>query len=227
EDILKTAFRISYGHYEFQVIPFRQTNAPESEEEHAEHLKLILELLKNEELYAKFLKCEFWLSKVKFLGHVIDSKGIHVDPAKIESIKDWASPKTPIEIRQFLDLPKRILNAQAEARKEEDYGTEDLYGMIKNLEPRTDRTLCLRNRSWLPCFGDLRTFIMHDSHKPKYSIHPGSDKMYQDSNKLYWWPNTKAEIATYVSKCLTCAKVKAECKKLSGLLVQPVIPVWK
>nr|GEY19674.1 putative reverse transcriptase domain-containing protein [Tanacetum cinerariifolium] len=169
-----------------------------SEEEHAEHLKLILELLKNEELYAKFLKCEFWLSKVKFLGHVIDSKGIHVDPAKIESIKDWASPKTPIEIRQFLDLPKRILNAQAEARKEEDYGTEDLYGMIKNLEPRTDRTLCLRNRSWLPCFGDLRTFIMHDSHKPKYSIHPGSDKMYQDSNKLYWWPNTKAEIATYV-----------------------------
>ncbi|GKD76398.1 hypothetical protein Tco_1339019 [Tanacetum coccineum] len=63
-------------------------------EEHAEHLKLILELLKKEELYAKFSICDFWLSRVQFLGHVIDSEGIHVDPAKIESIKDWASPKT-------------------------------------------------------------------------------------------------------------------------------------
>ncbi|GJR95473.1 putative reverse transcriptase domain-containing protein [Tanacetum coccineum] len=73
-------------------------------EEHEEHLKLILELLKKEELYAKFSKCEFWIPKVQFLGHVIDSKGIHVDPAKIESIKDWASPKNATEIRQFLGL---------------------------------------------------------------------------------------------------------------------------
>ncbi|GJS76594.1 putative reverse transcriptase domain-containing protein [Tanacetum coccineum] len=72
--------------------------------EHEEHLKAILELLKKEKLYAKFSKCEFWISKVQFLGHVIDSRGIHVDPAKIESIKDWASPKTPTEIRQFLGL---------------------------------------------------------------------------------------------------------------------------
>ncbi|GJW98384.1 putative reverse transcriptase domain-containing protein [Tanacetum coccineum] len=99
--------------------------------------------------------------------------------------------------------------------------------MIKNLEPRADGTLCLKNRSWTPCFGDLRTLIMHESHKSKYSIHPGSDRMYQDLKKLYWWPNMKAEIATYVSKCLTCAKVKAECQKPSGLLVQPVILVWK
>ncbi|GKD48890.1 hypothetical protein Tco_1277866 [Tanacetum coccineum] len=83
---------------------FGLTNVPASEEEHAEHLKSISELLKKEELYAKFSKCEFWLSKVQFLGHVIDSEGIHVDPAKIESIKDWASPKTPTEIRQFLGL---------------------------------------------------------------------------------------------------------------------------
>nr|GFD26999.1 putative reverse transcriptase domain-containing protein [Tanacetum cinerariifolium] len=68
------------------------------------HLKAILELLKKEELYAKFSKCEFWIPKVQFLGHVIDSQGIHVDPAKIESIKDWASPKSPTEIRQFLGL---------------------------------------------------------------------------------------------------------------------------
>ncbi|GJY09439.1 putative reverse transcriptase domain-containing protein [Tanacetum coccineum] len=74
------------------------------EKEHKEHLKAILELLKKEKLYAKFSKCEFWIPKVQFLGHVIDSRGIHVDPAKIESIKDWASPKTPTEIRQFLGL---------------------------------------------------------------------------------------------------------------------------
>ncbi|GJS14936.1 putative reverse transcriptase domain-containing protein [Tanacetum coccineum] len=75
-----------------------------NKKEHKEHLKEILELLKKEELYVKFSKCEFWLHKVQFLGHVIDSQGIHVDPAKIKSIKDVAYPKTPTEIRQFLGL---------------------------------------------------------------------------------------------------------------------------
>ncbi|GJV69759.1 putative reverse transcriptase domain-containing protein [Tanacetum coccineum] len=134
EDIPKTAFRTRYGHYEFQVMLFGLTNAPaifidlmnrvckpyldrfvivfiddiliysKSRKEHEGHLKLILKLLKEEELYAKFSKCKFWLSKVQFLGYVIDSEGIHVDPANIEAIKDWASPKTPTEIRQFLSL---------------------------------------------------------------------------------------------------------------------------
>ncbi|GKC31935.1 hypothetical protein Tco_1039229, partial [Tanacetum coccineum] len=75
-----------------------------NKKEHKEHLKAILELLKKEELYSKFSKCEFWLPNVQFLGHVIDSQGIHMDPDKIESSKDWASPKTPTEIRQFLGL---------------------------------------------------------------------------------------------------------------------------
>ncbi|GJX80306.1 putative reverse transcriptase domain-containing protein [Tanacetum coccineum] len=215
EYIPKTAFRTRYSHYEFQVMPFGLTNAPASKEEHAKHLKLILELLKKEELYAKFSKCDFWLSKVQFLGHVIDSEGIHVDPAKIESIKDWASPKTPTEIRQFLVkraeaafqlLKQKLCSApilslpegsedfvvycdasrkglgivliqiekviayasrqlriheknytthdlelgavvfalkitQVEARKEENFGTKDLCGMIKKLEPRADGTL--------------------------------------------------------------------------------------
>ncbi|GJT88569.1 putative reverse transcriptase domain-containing protein [Tanacetum coccineum] len=97
----------------------------------------------------------------------------------------------------------------------------------ERLKPRADGTLCLNNRSWLPCYGNLRTLVMHESHKSKYSIYPGSDKMYQDLKKLYWWPNMKANISTYVSKCLTCFKVKAEHQKPSGLLVQPEIPEWK
>ncbi|GJV80296.1 putative reverse transcriptase domain-containing protein [Tanacetum coccineum] len=302
----------------------------------------------------------------QFLGHVIDSEGIHVDPAKIESIKDWASPKSPTEIRQFLGLAgyyrrfiegfskiakpmtkltqkkvkfewgdkqeaafqllkqklcsapilalpegsedfiaycdaskkglgavlmqrekviayasrqlkiheknytthdlelgavvfalkiwrhyiryhpgKENVVADALSRKERDQPlrvralNEDVGGMLlenakdpekvrkEKLEPRADGTLCFNGRSWLPCYGDLRTVIMHESHKSKYSIHPGSDKMYQDMKKLYWWPNMKADIATYVSKCLTCAKVKAEHQRPSGLLVQPKIPEWK
>ncbi|GKA55694.1 putative reverse transcriptase domain-containing protein [Tanacetum coccineum] len=97
----------------------------------------------------------------------------------------------------------------------------------EKLEPRADGTLCLNNKSWLPCFGDLRTLIMHDSHKSKHFVHPGFDKMYQDMKKLYWLANMKADIATYVSKCLTCLKFKAEHQKPSGLLVQPEIPQWK
>nr|GEY84093.1 putative reverse transcriptase domain-containing protein [Tanacetum cinerariifolium] len=121
--------------------------------------------------------------------------------------------------------------ADALSRKERD--KEDVGGMIRTdipkerLEPRADGTLCLNSRSWLPCYGDLRSVIMHESHKSKYSIHPGSKKMYQDIKKLYWWPNMMADIATYVSKCLTCARVKAEHQRPSGLLVQPVIPKWK
>ncbi|GJW78512.1 putative reverse transcriptase domain-containing protein [Tanacetum coccineum] len=126
-----------------------------------------------------------------------------------------------------LNLPKQILSAQSEAKKEENFITEDLHGMINKLEPRADGTLCLNNRSWIPYFGDLRALIMHEYHKSKYSIHPGSDKMYQDQKKLYWWPNMKAEIATYVSKYLTCTKVKIEYQKPSSLLVQPEIPQWK
>nr|GEV50145.1 putative reverse transcriptase domain-containing protein [Tanacetum cinerariifolium] len=111
------------------------------------------------------------------------------------------------------------LQAQNEALKEENVKAKNLQGMDKSFEIRPDGTHCIKNQSWLPIFGNPRELIMHKSHKSKYSIHPGSDKMYQDMKKLYWWPNMKAIIAEYVGKCLTCYRVKADCQKPSGLLV--------
>nr|GFB62184.1 putative reverse transcriptase domain-containing protein [Tanacetum cinerariifolium] len=110
-DIPKTAFRTRYGHFEFAVMPFGLTNAPaifidlmNCKEEHEVHLKTILDLLKMEKLYAKFSKCEFWLKEVYFPGHVVNRDGIHVDPSKVESVKNWKTPESSTEIRSFLGL---------------------------------------------------------------------------------------------------------------------------
>ncbi|GJW25821.1 putative reverse transcriptase domain-containing protein [Tanacetum coccineum] len=244
EDIPKTVFRTRYGHYEFQ-----------SEEEHAEHLKIILELLKKEELYANFSKREFWLSKgldvvlmqeEKVIAYASRQLKIHKKNytthelelgAMVFALKMWRHYLYDTKYVMFTDhkslqhiLDQKELNMRqrrwlklfsdydceiryhpgkanvVEARKEENYGTEDLYGMIKKLEPRADGTLCLRNRSWIPCFGDLRTLIMHELHKSKYSVFrsiSGSDR------------------------CTNRLEEPAECQKPFGLLVQPVIPIWK
>ncbi|GJW79340.1 putative reverse transcriptase domain-containing protein [Tanacetum coccineum] len=185
----------------------------------------------------------------KSLQHILDQKELNMrqrrwlkllsdydceiryHPGKANVVADALSRKErskPLRVWALvmtirLNLPKQILSAQSEARKEENFINEYLHGIINKLEPRADRTLCLNNQSWILFFGDLRTLIMHESHKLKYSIHPGLDRMYQDLKKLYWWPNMKAKIATYVSKCLTCAKVKVEYQKPFGLLVQPEI----
>ncbi|GJY60695.1 putative reverse transcriptase domain-containing protein [Tanacetum coccineum] len=271
EDIPITAFRTRDGHFEFQfVIVFIDDILVYSkdEEEHGKHLKIVLELLKKERLYAKFSKCDFWLDSVQFLGHVIDRSGVHVDSAKIEAIKSWDAPTTPTEIELLSDydcgiryhlgkadvvadalsrkerdkplrvralmmavhndLPKQIRENQEEAIKGKNVKAENLGKLIKQIfEFCPNKTRCFGNRVWLPRYDRLRDLVMHESYKSKYSIHPRSDKMYQDLKLLYWWPNMKANIATYVSKCLTCAKAKAKHQKPSGLLQQPKIPVWK
>ncbi|GKA85106.1 putative reverse transcriptase domain-containing protein [Tanacetum coccineum] len=280
EDIPITTFRTRYVFIDDILVYSKD------EEEHEKHLKIILELLKKERLYAKFSKCDFWLDLVQFLGHVIDHSCVHVDPAKIKAIKSWAAPTTSMEVRQFLRLAGYYKSAPILALPK---GTEDFivyydvslkgYGAV--LMQREKKELNLRQQRWIELLSDYdceiwyhpgkanvvvdalsrkerikplhvralmmtvhndlpkqickaqkeamkkKDLVMHESYKSKYSIHLGSDKMYQDLKLLYWWPNMKVDIATYVNKSLTYAKVKAEHQKPSGLLQQPKILVWK
>ncbi|GJY79221.1 putative reverse transcriptase domain-containing protein [Tanacetum coccineum] len=189
----------------------------------------------------------------KSLQHILDQKELNMrqrrwlelladydceicyHPGKANVVADALSRKErikPLQVRALVmtlhpKLPSQILEAQTEVIKGENIKDENLRRMGKAFEVRPDGTRCIKNRSWLPFFGGLRDLIMHESHKSKYSIHPGSNKMYQDLKKLYWWPNMKAIIAEYVGKCLTCSRVKVECQKPSVLLVQLEIPMWK
>ncbi|GJY26967.1 putative reverse transcriptase domain-containing protein [Tanacetum coccineum] len=198
EDIPITDFRTRYGHYEFQVMSFGLTNAPASRK---------ISLCSN--------------ASLKGFGAVLmqKEKCLHVDSIDIicQTIGRCFEPKgkrKPLRVRalvMMVNFPERILNAQTEAMKEENMKAENLGRVIKPIfEIRSDGIRYFDKRIWLPLLGGLRELIMHESHKSKYSIHPGSDKMYQDLKKLYWWPNMKAEIATYVRRCLTCAKITSK-----------------
>ncbi|GKA44768.1 putative reverse transcriptase domain-containing protein, partial [Tanacetum coccineum] len=326
-----------------------------TQEEHVEHLRLVLELLKKEKLYAKFSKCELWLREVQFLGHVINGNEIHIDPSKIEVVKNWKAPRIPTEKSKTFDwgeehelafqtLKDKLCNAPVLAlpdgpedfvvycdvsgiglelgavvfsfkiwrhylygtksviytdhkslqhifsQKElnirqhrwielfSDYDCEICYhpgkanvvadalsrkervkpkrvramnmilqssikdrilaaqkeavdefavlqkGLDEMIEQRSDGTLYYLDRIWVPLKGEVRTLIMDEAHKSKYSVHPGADKMYYDFRDRYWWPGMKKDIAGYVSKCLTYLKVEAEHQRPSGLLQQPEIP---
>ncbi|GJR73877.1 putative reverse transcriptase domain-containing protein [Tanacetum coccineum] len=268
--------------------------------------------------------------KMHFLGHVVNQFGIHVDPSKIEAVKNWKALTTPSKIRSFLGLagyyrrfiinfpkiakpltsltqenktyewgveqeeafqtlknnlcdapilslldgvedfvvycdasnqglgkanvvanalskkervkPRRvqamamtiqsgvrgmILAAQSEAFKQENILAERLHGLDQQMERKEDESLYFMDRIWVLLVGGMRTIIMDEAHKTRYSIHPGADKMYHDLRDMYWWPRMKRDIATYVSKCLTFSKLKAEHQRPSGLLQQPEIPEWK
>ncbi|GKB04538.1 putative reverse transcriptase domain-containing protein [Tanacetum coccineum] len=334
EDIPITAFRTRYGHYEFQVIPFGLTNAPaifmdlmnrvcklyldklvivsiddiliysKNKEEHGEHLKTILNLLRSETLYAKFFKCDFWLDPVQFLGHVIDSSEVHVDPTKIEAIKNWAAPATPTGVAPILSLPegsedfvvycdaslkgfgailmqreKVIAYASRQLRKnEENYTTHDLelgavvfalrlwrhylYGTKctvftdhKSLQYILDqKELNMRQRRWIELLSDYDCVIRYHpgkanvvadalSRKDKEPIRVRALVVTVHNNLPEQIRNAQVEACKeenigaegfcgegepFESKCLTCAKVKAEHQKPSGLLQQPEIyPIWE
>ncbi|GJR41008.1 putative nucleotidyltransferase, ribonuclease H [Tanacetum coccineum] len=408
QDISKTAFRTRYGHYEFLVMPFGLTNAPavfmdlmnrifheyldkfvivfiddilvysKSEEEHERHLRIVLEILRQKKLYAKFLKCEFWLQQVAFLGHIVSADGIIMDPSKVEAITKWPRPTTVTERQEsFEDLNgdgvcsdyclfhQVIAYASRQLKPYElNYPTHDLelavvvfalkirrhylYGEACDIFTNhkslkyifTQRELNMRQRRWLEllvtildtniqyhpgkanvvadalsrksgmiaCFDSiilrdlerldvelcvrgsggywasmriesnlmlqikeaqrddgelwaivqnvedgkhtefsvdddgvvwfedrlcvpndqaLREKVMTEAHSSPFTIHPGSTKMYRDLKQYFWWNGMKQDVATFVSKCMTCQQVKIEHQRASGLLQPLEIPVWK
>ncbi|KAJ0613887.1 putative nucleotidyltransferase, Ribonuclease H [Helianthus annuus] len=159
---------------------------------------------------------------------------IKYHPGKANVVADALSRKETkpkrvraLQLTTHSNLPDQIRSAQTEALKDENLRAEELRGLEKKLVERSDGICYFMERIWVPLYGNLRDLVMDEAHKSRYSVHPGSDKMYQDLKVLYWWPKLKAYIAVYMSKCLTCSKVKVEYQKPSGLLQQPEIPIWK
>ncbi|GKC07244.1 putative reverse transcriptase domain-containing protein, partial [Tanacetum coccineum] len=303
-----------------------------TKKDHEVHLRLVLELLRKEKLYAKFSMCEFWLQEVYFIVHMVNQSGIHVDPSKIEAVKNWKAPTTSSEIRTFLGLAGYYHRFVAKpltslTQKNQKYvwsvEQEEAFQTLKNnlcdalilsLPDRVEdfvvyydasnqglgcvlmqinkKELNMSQRRWIELFSDYECEILYhpgkanvvvdalsrkERVKPKrvremvmtiqsgvkgmiltaqgkafnqenilaerlhgldkkmerkgdgslYFVHPRADKMYYDLRDMYWWPRMKKDIATYVSECLTCAKVKVEHQRPSGLLQQPKIPEWK
>ncbi|GJY78559.1 putative reverse transcriptase domain-containing protein [Tanacetum coccineum] len=255
-----------------------------TKEDHEVHLRLVLELLRKEKLYAKFSKCEFWLQEVHFLSHVVNQSDIHVDPGKLEAVKNWKAPTTWSEIRSFLGLAgyyrRFIANFSKIAKpltsltqKNEKYvwgmeqekafqtlknslcdapilslpdGVEDFVvycdalnqglGCVlmkrnkERVKPKRVRAMAMTIQSGVKgmiLVAQGEAFNQENIFAKRYFVHPRADKMYYDLRDMYWWPGMKRDIATYVSECLTCAKVKAEHQRPSGLLRQPEMPEWK
>nr|GEW30274.1 putative reverse transcriptase domain-containing protein [Tanacetum cinerariifolium] len=272
-------------------------------EEHEVHLRLVLEVLKKEKLYAKFSKCEFWLQEVHFLGYVVNQNGIYVDPRRgagrgfpdlKNNLCDAPILSLPDGVKDFvvyydasnqglgcvlMQMGKRrwiklfsdyeckiryhpgkanvvvdalsrkervkpscvramamiiqpgvkgmILAAHGERFKQENVLTKKMHGLDQPMERKEYESLYFMDRIWVLLVGGIRTIIMDEYYKTKYYVHHEADKMYHDHRDMYWWSGMKRDIATYVSKCLTCSKVKAERQRPSGLLKQPEIPEWK
>ncbi|GJX53425.1 putative reverse transcriptase domain-containing protein [Tanacetum coccineum] len=156
----------------------------------------------------------------KSLQHIFDQKELNMRQRRwIELFSDYEC-----EIRYHPG--KANIVADALSRKERPESL-NLHGLDQQMEKKEGESLYFMDRIWVSLIGDVRTMIMDKAHKSKYSVHPGADKMYYDLRDMYWWPGMKRDIATYVSKCLTCSKVKAEHQRPSGLLQQPEIPEWK
>ncbi|GKE98731.1 putative reverse transcriptase domain-containing protein [Tanacetum coccineum] len=189
----------------------------------------------------------------KILQHIFDQKELHMHqrwwielfsdydceiryhPGKANVIadalsrKDWMKPRRARAMSMTIhsSIKAKILEAQSEASKDVNTLAEMLQGLDKQFERKEDGGLYFIERIWVPTYGNLRTLIMNEAHATKYSVHPRANKMYYDLRDIYWWPKMKKDINLYVSKCLTCSKVKVEHQKPSRLLQQPKIPEWK
>ncbi|GJV93703.1 putative reverse transcriptase domain-containing protein [Tanacetum coccineum] len=229
DDIPKTAFRTRYGHFEFTVMPFGLTNAlaifmdlmnrvcrpyldkfmivfiddiliySKTQEEHVEHLRLVLELLKKEKLYAKFSKCEFWLREVQFLGHVINGNGIHVDPSKIEAVKNWKAPRTPTEVRTLLRLAGYYRR------------------FIENFS-KIDKSLTILTRKSKILIG---ANVVANALSRKERVKP---KRIRAMNMIL---QSRIKDRILAAQKEAVDEVKAEHQRPTSLLQQPEIPAWK
>ncbi|GKA87699.1 putative reverse transcriptase domain-containing protein [Tanacetum coccineum] len=145
------------------------------------------------------------------------------------SRKERVKPKRVRAMAMIIQsgVKRKTLAAQSEAFKQENVLVEGLHVLDQQMERKEDESLYFMHHIWVPLVGGVRTIIMDEAHKTRYSVHSEADKMFHDLRDMYWWSGIKRDIATYVSKCLTCSKVKAEHQRPSSLLQQPEIPEWK